>query len=202
MINIFPLIIKLEKLNLSAQALCDRLTASFLSCEYNRCLRCKRRHMKKFCSYERKVSDYRNGKIEDITLKTNRYICECGSSHVLLPSIIIPYRRNSFTLIIHALYDYYSSSMSVERICEKYRISIPTLYRWKKCFEKDKTICLKILKDAETSSYDFIKKILTGYDFRNFMSEFMKENPDRRMFLESDKTAHSSRDALTYRFSS
>lgn len=193
MISILPSIIKLEQLNLSLQEITDRLIASFLSSKHNCCPKCNRKLLKRLCSYERNISDYRNGSIEDITIKTNRYICKCGSSHVLLPSLIIPCRRNSFILIVHALYDYYSHNDSVEGICRKYQISIPTLYRWKKCFEADKVLYLKSLKDMELSAYGFIRQILEEYDIRDFMNEFVKENPERRLFLQNMRKAHSQR---------
>ena len=193
MISFFPVLIKLNQLNISTQQLTDLAIACFLSSEHRRCSVCQGKHLKRKCSYERGLTDYRSGKVNFCYIRSCRYICECGKSHVLLPSIISPYRRYSFILIISCLRDYYCHTLSVEKICIKYDISIPTLYRWKKDFERNKALYLKTLKDIETSAADFIRQILEDYDFASFMDDSVKDDPCRRFFLQNHKYAYSKR---------
>lgn len=189
MINIFVQIIKIEKMNLSAQALINQLLVVFLASDNNVCCACGRKGTRYLRQYSRWLTEWRHGKIVETEIVTGRYICECGKTHVLLPSLIIPYSHYSLPLIIHALHDYYSHSLTVNDICSKYSISVPTLYRWKKLFERDKEFWLKGLKNIETSPYAFLKKLLLDEDWIRFASEFRKSVFPHRMFLQNHANA-------------
>ncbi len=189
MINLFVQIIKIEKMNISAQALIDQLLAKFAGSASDRCTACGRIRLKPLREYERWITEWRNGKVVDTLIKSNRFKCECGRSHVFLSSVIIPYRQHSLPLIIHALYDYYSRALTVDDVCRKYRISIPTLYRWKIQFEKDKELWLSGLKNIETSPESFLSSILSDQDMVLLGKQFRQTVYPHRMFLQHHRNA-------------
>lgn len=189
MINLFVQIIKLEKMNISAQPLVNQLLAGFAVSASNRCPACGRMRLKDLRIYERCVTEWRHGKIVDTWIKSRQFKCECGRYHIFLPSVIVPYRHHSLPLIIHALYDYYTHALTVTGVCRKYHISIPTLYRWKKQFEKDKKLWLTGLKNIETSPAAFLSSILSDLDMIRLGREFRQSVYPHRMFMQSHKNA-------------
>lgn len=189
MINLFVQIIKIEKQNLSTQAVVDQILESFISSEDNRCCACGRCGMTYLREYKRWLTEWRYNKVIDTEISTRRYLCECGRSHVLLPSMIVPYGHHSLPLIIHALYDYYSHSLTIEGICAKYKITVPTLYRWKQLFEKDKEVWLKGLKNIEVSPASFLCSILSDQDMITLLKEFRQSVFPHRMFMQSHSNA-------------
>lgn len=191
MINLFVRIIKIEKQNMSAQTIINQLCSSFLTSSDNRCCACSRTGMMYLRDYTRWLTEYRYGRIIETELKTNRYRCDCGRTHVLLPSLIIPYGHHSLSLIIHALYDYYSHSLTVDGVCARYHISVPTLYRWKTLYEKDKELWLNGLRNIETSPLSFLNKLLNDQDMIGFLNEFRQSVFPHRMFLQSHPNAFS-----------
>jgi hypothetical protein len=58
--------------------------------------------------------------------------------------------------------DYYTRSLTVVDICNKYDISISTLYSWKELFQKHKKIWLGLLNDTITSSLEFMNSFFAG----------------------------------------
>ena len=189
MINLFVQIIKLEKMNISAQSLVNQLLAGFAVSASDRCPACGRMRLKDLRKYERWVTEWRHGKIVDTLITSRQFKCECGRYHVFLSSVIVPYRHHSLPLIIHALYDYYNHTLTVEGVCHKYHISIPTLYRWKEQFEKDKELWLSGLKNIETSPNAFLHSILSDQDMVRLGKEFRQAVYPHRMFLQSHKNA-------------
>ena len=63
MIRVFTLLIKIEKLDLNVQQLTNIMLDAFLSSKDNYCRKCGASGMKKLERYERKITDYCNGKI-------------------------------------------------------------------------------------------------------------------------------------------
>ena len=193
MINLFVQIIKMEKQNISAQTIVNQLIQSFSSSENNRCSACGRTGLKYVRKYTRSLTEWHNGHPVDVQIETALYQYECGHCHVLLPSVIIPYCLYSLPFIIMVLWDYFNHLRTVEEICARYRISVPTLYRWIEQFRKDKEIWLKALADLETSVEEFIDYLrsnMTVYEHRAFMQGIYPH----RMFLQSHKNAYLHRD--------
>ena len=193
MVSIFTEIIKIKKLNISVSSLLNRSLKSFEYSSDNYCRYCGKKYMKPFEKYTRILTDYHNGKIVDTIINTRRYKCKCGRTHVVLPCLIVPYSRYSMVFIIYVLYDYYYRSFTKEEISVKYSISIPTIYRWKALFEKDKQFWLKELKDLETSASEYIRSLIDHNEFNSFLNDFMKEVYPHRMFLQSHSNAYSHR---------
>ena len=193
MVSIFTEIIKIKKLNISVSSLLNRSLKSFEYSSDNYCRYCGKKYMKPFEKYTRILTDYHNGKIVDTIINTRRYKCKCGRTHVVLPCLIVPYSRYSMVFIIYVLYDYYYRSFTKEEISVKYSVSIPTIYRWKALFEKDKQFWLKELKDLETSASEYIRSLIDHNEFNSFLNDFMKEVYPHRMFLQSHSNAYSHR---------
>ena len=193
MVSIFTEIIKIKKLNISVSSLLNRSLKSFEYSSDNYCRYCGKKYMKPFEKYTRILTDYHNGKIVDTIINTRRYKCKCGRTHAVLPCLIVPYSRYSMVFIIYVLYDYYYRSFTKEEISVKYSVSIPTIYRWKALFEKDKQFWLKELKDLETSASEYIRSLIDHNEFNSFLNDFMKEVYPHRMFLQSHSNAYSHR---------
>jgi transposase-like protein len=58
--------------------------------------------------------------------------------------------------------DYFSKSLTVTDICDKYSISVSTLYSWKELFLDHKKLWLGLLEDSCTSSMKFVDSIFSG----------------------------------------
>ena len=191
MIRVFTLLIKIEKLDLNVQQLTNIMLDAFLSSKDNYCRKCGASGMKKLERYERKITDYCNGKIEDYVLETLRFICpSCGSTHAYLISLVIPYGRYSLPLVLCALLDLYTKDRTVEQICERYEITPPTLYRWKEQFEKHKALWLGYMKSVETTAVEFLKSLITDEDpEKHLFKEFRELTPSRLSFLQHHRNA-------------
>ena len=191
MVSVFTEIIKIKRLNISVSSLLNRTLTNFEYGSNNYCRHCGKKYMKPFEKYTRVLTDYHNGKIVDTIINTRRYQCKCGKTHVILPCLVVPYSRYSMVFIIYVLHDYYSGSLTKEEISSKYSISIPTIYRWKALFEKDKKIWLKELKDLETSASEYIRSLIDHDEINIFLNDFMKEVYPHRMFLQSHLNTYS-----------
>lgn len=191
MINSFVMIIKLGKMNLTTQQLTNLLLNSFSSSSSRFCRKCRSVGIKKYCRYIRKLTDFKGGKRIDYDLSTWRFKCDsCGSTHAFLVPLVIPYCRHSILVVIRALYEYYDTG-SVKKVCDKYDISAPTLYRWKALFLKHKEEWLGYLKDAEMKASDFLKHVIEEVDYSTFSLQFMQGQPDHRTFMQNHKNANN-----------
>lgn len=193
MINSFVTIIKLQKMNITTQDLTDMLFSSFLGSSNSYCRKCNAQNLELWCKYTRKLTDLKNGKVINYDLETWRFRCSsCKSTHAFLVPFIIPYGRFSILVVIKVLYEYFSTG-SVVKVCEKYDISIPTLYRWKALFLKHKEEWLGCLKNAETSAASFLRFLIEDEDYSKFILQFMQSRPDRKTFLQNHRNANNQR---------
>lgn len=112
-------------------------------------------------SYERNLVVFSDGKLEALRLKVPRVQCPCGKSHALLPDLIVPYLSYSIPLILFILSDYFNRHLTVQDICDKYLITPPVLYRFKKQFLLHKKEWLGIVRDMSLSASAFLEELLT-----------------------------------------
>ncbi len=124
-------------------------------------------------SYERNLVTFFDGKPEAIRLRIPRVQCPCGKSHALLPDFIVPYLSYALPMILLILSDYFCRRMTVRGICEKYLVSVPVLYRFKKLFLIHKKQWLGIVRDMALSAPDFIEELLTG-SYTRFHDAFLR----------------------------
>lgn len=139
---------------------------------------------KKRGSYERSLVTFSNGTAEVIRLKIPRVQCSCGKSHALLPDFIVPYLSYSLPMILLILSDYFKRRLTIRGICEKYLVSPPLIYRFKKLFLLHKKQWLGILRDMELSAPSFMDGLLAAsYSF--FHDAFLRLTA--YSFLQSHK---------------
>ena len=139
---------------------------------------------KKRGSYERSLVTFSNGTAEVIRLKIPRVQCSCGKSHALLPDFIVPYLSYSLPMILLILSDYFKRRLTIRGICEKYMVSPPQIYRFKKRFLLHKKHWLGVLRDMELSAPSFMEELLTA-SCSHFQDAFLRLTT--YSFLQSHK---------------
>ena len=139
---------------------------------------------KKRGSYERSLVTFPDGKPEVLRLKIPRVQCPCGKSHALLPDFIVPYLSYSLPMILLILSDYLKRRLTIHGICEKYMVSPPLIYRFKKMFLIHKKQWLGVLRDMEISALSFMDELLTA-SYSLFMDAFLRLTT--YSFLQSHK---------------
>jgi hypothetical protein len=163
MIRVFEFFRKFNLKNISAKDLFLKFMAEFNPYEH-KCPLCGTKHpdWEKHATYERYLISFENGHIITYEITIFRYRCpSCKHTHAILPECLIPYRSYSFLFILAVMRDYFASSLTVVDICNKYDISVSTLYSWKKLFLKHKKIWLGLLNDAIMSSLQFLDSFFT-----------------------------------------
>ncbi len=135
-------------------------------------------------SYERCLVTFPDGKPQVVRLRIPRVQCTCGKSHALLPDFIVPYLSYSLPMILRILSDFFSRRLTIRGICEKYLVSPPLIYRFKKRFLIHKKQWLGILRDMELSTISFMKELLTS-SYDRFHDAFLRLTT--YSFLQSHK---------------
>jgi hypothetical protein len=140
-------------------------------------------------SYERCLISYDNNSIITDTINITRIICSsCNGTHAILPEVIIPFRSYSLLFVLSALKDYFTPGITVAALCDKYQISISTLYEWKHLFNTHKKLWLGILEDIYQKSLDFLSSI-SNSNSSDGLEAFFSNN--KISFLQGRKrTAH------------
>ena len=111
--------------------------------------------------YSRDLTSFSEGTITDSRASPKRVRCEsCKATHAILPDIIIPYCRYSLVFILAVLIAYYERGDTVVKICERYLISVSTLYEWKKRMLSHKELMLGVLISQKTPALAFISGLL------------------------------------------
>lgn len=110
-------------------------------------------------SYTRYLISYESQDTVTYTIEITRIVCSsCKHTHAILPEIIIPYTSYSLIFVLSVLKDYFSK-MKVKEVCEKYQISISTLYEWKRLFILHKKLWLGIIENIYQDSIGFLSSI-------------------------------------------
>jgi hypothetical protein len=175
MIRVFKLFCKINFINISALDFFLK-SISELKIFKTKCPFCKTKYpgWKSHSDYSRYLVSYEKGQVVSYQITIDRYMCSsCGHTHALLPEIIIPYRSYSFIFVISVMRDYYKKTLRVVEICNKYNISVSTLYSWKKLFHEHKKLWLGLLEDACISHMKFVDSFFTG-TLLYFLEEFFQ----------------------------
>lgn len=110
-------------------------------------------------SYDRYLISYENKTvITDIVSITRIKCSSCKHTHALLPEIIVPYSSHGLLFILAVMREYFSK-VKISDICEKYQISVATLYSWKKIFLIHKQLWFGILENIYQDSMLFLYSI-------------------------------------------
>ena len=135
-------------------------------------------------SYERNLVTFSDGKPEVVRLRIPRVQCPCGKSHALLPDFIVPYLSYALPMVLLILSDYFKRRLTIRGICEKYMVSPPLIYRFKKRFLLHKKHWLGVLRDMELSAPSFMEELLTA-SCSHFQDAFLRLTT--YSFLQSHK---------------
>lgn len=149
------------------------------------CPLCKHKSLIFHKTYERNLTYYINGKLENI--KINIIVCECKHCketnakqkyHALLPELILPYHIYEASTIIKAI-NYYLNKIKINEIIEKLQITHKLFYDWLKGLKKYVFTSSVILKTK-----DEINIVITGIikDNSRFLNYFY-ENYQHPFFL-------------------
>ena len=149
--------------------------------------------MDPFGHYERYLVSFEDGGAVSRIITVERHRCvSCGHTHAILPSCLIPYKSYSLRFVLTVLRSYFVHVCPVEKLCERYGISISTLYKWRDLFKRQKAMVLGVLEDAARHAVSFLG-YLNGPFLRNFYHSF------HFSFLEgfpcADKNLPSGKDA-------
>ena len=153
------------------------------------CPACNAKHsFERHAKYHREYIYAQNGKAVTCSVDIPRLICtSCGGTHAYLPSCIIPHSSYSLFFVLTVLCLYFSKRFTVERLCEKYLISISTLYHWIKLFRLHKGLWLDVINHAATSDMIFLSDLKNEDSFLKLF--FMKTG---RNFMQTKGfTTHS-----------
>ena len=147
-------------------------------------------------SYKRVLIDVEHGKVSYGSVEIKRVRCKsCGHTHAILPDYIVPYATYSLLFILRVLAAHILGSETVEQLCRRYGISPSMLYEWEALFQTHKKLWLGVLEDQETSSAEFIRRLLALPSYSNDFSRlFYQKITDS--FLQRHKNAASSRHAV------
>ena len=159
MIRNFDLFCKLKMIKnpyMILQEAIDSMKPGKLSCPM-----CEAKHtLERHDTYHRDYIYIQNGKVKICPVTIPRFICpSCGSTHAYLPSCIIPHSSYSLFFVLAVLRMYYLKHLTVERLCEKFMISISTLYHWIKLFRLHKRLWLDVISHAVTSDITFMTNL-------------------------------------------
>ena len=135
-------------------------------------------------SYERSLVTFPDGKPQVLRLRIPRVQCTCGKSHALLPDFIVPYLSYSLPMILRILSDCLKRRLTIRGICEKYLVTPPLIYRFKKQFLLHKKQWLGALRDMELSASDFVEELQTR-SYAQFQDAFLRLTT--YSFLQSHK---------------
>ena len=125
--------------------------------------------------YGRSIIDFRDGHPMREKLCVMRVFCDsCSHAHAVLPDCIIPYSSYALFFILRLLGEYFTGLCSVERLCEKFGITMNQLYKWLALWKKHKREWLGMLADAEVSDTAFFKRIASADSYSAFFAEFIR----------------------------
>jgi hypothetical protein len=130
MIRFFGLLQKINFLKITAYDLYQTYIREFNPTKFP-CPVCRTKYpgWKRHATYERYIISFENGKSLAYLVLIIRYRCSsCGHTYALLPEFLVPYRSYSILFILSVLKDYFSKSLTIEKICEKYGVSVSTIY--------------------------------------------------------------------------
>lgn len=126
--------------------------------------------------YGRRIIDFIHGVpvLSEVTVL--RLVCgSCGHTHAVLPDTVIPYRSYSLFFILRVLAEAFLRISTLERLCERFRISMNQLLHWRKLWDAHKREWLGLLADSETKSFHFLAWLTVKSLYSSFAREFFSK---------------------------
>ena len=185
MIRENPLFCKLIRIKSSSKALFGSFMAGFRP-ELQTCPCCGARGACRIhACYDRSLVDFISGAPVCHSLCIMRLICTCGHTHAILPDFIIPYSGYGLFFLLRVLAEYFLRLSTVERLCERFSITLSQLRRWLKLFRVQKEEWLGALSSMETSGLSFLRDLATEPAYSDFASAFVRRFA--KSFLQSHR---------------
>ncbi len=117
------------------------------------------------------ISNKKEG-TEEQRVTLPRYRCvSCGHTHAAHPSCLIPYSCYSLPFVLKVLRLYFLRLYTVSQLCERFAVSISTLYRFRDRFLVQKKLLLGLLGDLEEGALSFLEG-LSGQSLYSYLSTF------------------------------
>lgn len=127
--------------------------------------------------YKRKIIDFIGGQPVTHEVSVMRVICDsCNShnTHAILPDFLIPYCSYSLFFILRVLAEYFCHFHTIEKLCERFSITVKQLYKWISLWNRHKAQWLGVITDSETSSGSFLFSLMKMESVSSFLSSFVK----------------------------
>lgn len=124
---------------------------------------CKGRSFHKDGTYQRKLVCYENNEVVIHEITVACVECkECGRTHAVLPSIVIPHSQFSIQFAVQLIQAYLVRRYhSVNEMCQVYDVSVTTFYRLLHCFKRDWRRMLKLIREySEKIEEEIMKEIM------------------------------------------
>jgi ribosomal protein S27AE len=124
-------------------------------------------------SYFRNLASYKDGMTIESRIAPHRFECtSCGTTHALLPDIVIPYSPYSLRFKLTVLIAYFERNTTVAAICLHFGIAISTLYSWKKCLFEHKDLLLGILESHKEPAITLLQNLLGAVNLSESLRNF------------------------------
>lgn len=126
--------------------------------------------------YKRTLIDFIDGKPVRHEITITRLQCDsCGSTHAVLPDFIIPYCSYSLFFILQVLAHYFLHICTVEKLCEKFSLTLKQLYKWISLFHAHKEQLLGFLENLKVSDKTFLFQLAKREGYSDFASSFVSK---------------------------
>lgn len=102
------------------------------------------------------------------------YCDSCGHAHAILPDFIVPYSSYSLFFILRVLGEFFARLHTMERLCERYGISLKQLYKWLNLRKSHKAQWLGVLPNDETTDLAFLNQLVWKGTYSCFSQDFVK----------------------------
>ena len=126
-----------------------------------------------YCRY---LTSFENGEVIDYLVRPERFLCNsCNTSHALLPDIVVPYCKYSLLFVLAALIAYFERTETVAETCDRFGISVSTIYAWKKRIAAHKDLMLGALISRKTPALAFLSDLTGGAGLSDALRMFFCE---------------------------
>jgi transposase-like protein len=162
-------------------------------CHYGKkCPGCGAEKLSPYGSYSRNLVSYEDGATVESSVSPLRFECtSCGTTHALLPDILIPYSPYSLHFKLTVLVAYFERKMTVVAICQHFGVAVSTLYSWKKRLLEHKELLLGILASLEEPVIAFLRSLLGAACISDRLRSFFHRYSFSFMQNQSIKTTRS-----------
>jgi ribosomal protein S27AE len=156
------------------------------------CPKCRARgRLKPHGSYGRDLISINNGRRGGERVRIKRAICtSCGSTHALIPDILIPHSSHTLRFIVYVIKAYLNRTGTVEELCNHYQVAISTLYRWKGLFKNHTNLLLRAFEQISQTTKEAVTFIcnieaLPESFFSKYGFSFLQNQKQHTIFKDS-----------------